>query len=1156
MIKKHFILLIFIFSLFIAKAQNYISIEGKITEKETNKAIDFANISIKNKAIGTTTNADGFYTFHIPANYKNDSLIISAIGYENFSQKVSDIRNKKLNISLKSKTYELSEVIVKPKNALDIIKQAIAKIPDNYIIEDFQLNTFSRTLMQEKGKYVRLTEAAASINYASYNYNYSKKKCLKNYYYPISLVKNFPEIYYFPNWFDNITTEKDSAKILEIRRSKNHTERLNTLFIVGGPLNILSADKVKFRNDFMDKDYFKYYIYELDEISTYNGKKVYVINFKPKNKRLDRKSSNKENFLPRDFFKAEFKGKIYIEIESLAFVCFDYALANIYKFKNDFYQHLKYDVYVDYAKYKGRWYINQIKKTDMHAGKYAGRVLQEVSDTIVAYSQILVNNVITKDIEPLNSQDIFPQTRRMALFNYQKEYNPEFWKNYNTVIPTDLEKKIISDLSQDENLDNQFKTSQIRDTALKAPIAKEVLQSDTLPLEIIEDNYLWLRDYGSKEAVKYIVHENRYADNYMNPTRSLQSELFNEMLKYSAKDERIKYKRHGEYFYYEREKENSPYKVLCRKKDSINNEDEEILIDLNKLADKYEYFSTGDYEISPNEKYVEYWVDNSGNEIYSSFFYDIENNCSLIDSVENLWEKVWINEKSFVYSKDNKNGITNSIYLHKLGREQNKDELIFKVSDDFIIIMGTDKEKKNLFLTKYSGTETEVSIWDISNLQNRDFKIISPLRKEHLYMVRPYNNSLFILSNKDKASNQIFRASINDLNEKDWELIFPNTENEIFRNYELIGNFIVYRTIKNSFEVIRIYNYKTKESNLIKFKEPGSFKITEINEKDVNFKFTYSNLKIPLQEFKYNLNSHKYTKTYEAESKLDPKLYKIERIWVYSRDSIKIPVTLFYKKKTGMEPNTNMKLLYKVATKSFELHNNNKMLLTAYGSSGFSFNLSYNSNIIPLLNKNFVYAIAHVRGGSELGKQWHIDGSKLNKKNTFNDFIDCAEFFIKEKYTSPEKLTIEGISAGGTLIAAVINSKPELFKTAIISVPSINVVEAAFDTSYRLQQHIISELGNPKVEKDYNYMKSYNPYQNIKKQKYPNILLTSGYTDQRVKPHQSAMYIAKLRKMNTSINTILFKTNFYAGHSGLPGSKGRLYDDAYKYAFILDILNH
>lgn len=438
---KILILSIISFTFFSVKAQNFISIEGKITENETHKAIDFANISIKNKAIGTTTNIEGFYAFHIPEKYKNDSLIISAIGYKSFCINVKNISNLKLDIQLEKKIYELSEIKIKPKKALDIIKKAIAKIPKNYPDKDCQLNTFTRILMNENGKFVRLTEAASLINYAAYNYNYSKPQCIKNYYYPISRVKNFPEIYYFPNWFDNITTEKDNAKIIEIRRSKNHTERLNTLYIVGGPLNILSTDKVKFKNDFMDKNYFKYYIYELDEISTYNGKKVYVISFKPKNNRKDRKSSYKTNFSPRHFLKAEFKGKIYIEIESLAFVCFNYSLANIYKFRNDFLQHLKYDVYIDYAKYKGRWYINQIKKTDMHAGKYAGLALQEVSDTIVAYSQILVNKIITEDIEPLNEQEIFPQTRRMALFNYQKSYNPKFWEHYNTVIPTTLEKK-------------------------------------------------------------------------------------------------------------------------------------------------------------------------------------------------------------------------------------------------------------------------------------------------------------------------------------------------------------------------------------------------------------------------------------------------------------------------------------------------------------------------------------------------------------------------------------------------------------------------------------------------------------------------------------------------------------------------------------------
>jgi len=903
----------------------------------------------------------------------------------------------------------------------------------------------------------------------------------------------------------------------------------------------------------MDENYFKFYHYELEDISIFKGKKVYVISFKPKNNRKDRNPGFKGKVWKRTFFKAEFKGKIYIDIETFAFVCFQYNLANVYKYKDGDLQHLKYDVYVDYKKYNGKWIVNQIQKTDMQVVKYKGYNQQVTTDTLTAFSHILVND-ISETTTPFKEEEIFPQTNRMALFNYKKEYNPDFWENFNTILPTEFEKKIISDLSKDEKLPNQFMTSQIRDTSLKPPVAKEILQSDTLPFEIVTDNYAWFKNYGSKEAIEYLVKENKYAENYMNTTSNLQTALFSEMLKYSATDERIGYVKHGKYFYYEREKDDFSYKELCRKKDSINNPYEEVLINLNNLAVKYEYFSVGDYRISPNNKFIEYWIDTKGNEIYKSFFFDIEKKCNLEDSIENLWEIVWIDDKSFIYSKDNEVGITNSIYIHKLGEEQENDKLILKVPTNFILGISADTNTKTLFVTKTNGKESEISIMNFSDLNYSNAKIISKMREEHLYFVQPKGDSLFILSNKNNLYNQIFYTTINNLDEKYWKLVFPNKDSITFQNFKKIGDFFIFTTMKNASEVILIYNYKINQTNYIDFNIPGKFKILKLDEENQKFKFTYSNFKIPLQEFTYYLKTHTYIMDYEQKSYLNPKLYEIERIWVNSRDNIKIPVTLFYKKRTGIEPNTDMKLVYNIFTKDFNLKNNNKMLLTAYGG-GLSFDMRYNASIIPLVNKDFIYAIAHVRGGFELGKHWYLAGSKLNKKNTFNDFIDCTRFLIREKYTSPENLSIEGASAGGTLIGNVINQNPELFKLAIIEVPSLDIIDATCDTNYRLQQYTINELGNPEIEEEYNYLKSYSPYQNVKNQKYPNILLSSGYLDQRVQPYQAAKYIAKLRKMNTSNSIILFKTNMQAGHIGSSGSNDSSYEAAYKYAFLLDRLN-
>lgn len=956
------------------------------------------------------------------------------------------------------------------------------------------------------------------------------------------------------NWYDNYVAKNDQAKIVELRTSKNQSTLLNSYYMVGGPLNILSADKVKFRNDFMDGNYFKFYKYELQSISNLNGKKVYVVRFEPKNRRKDHNPGYRKNVYKRKFVKAPFKGKIYIEIESLAFVRFKYSLANSYAYKSA-YKHIKYDIQINYKKTNNEWNIYQIQRKDKHIEISKGRNKQQIIDTVTAYSQILVNDILRKNPVLFDETEVFPHSISKALFEFPSNYNKEFWKNYNTIVPTELEQKIIADLSEKESLSNQFETSQIRDTTLKPPIAKRILKCDTLPFEIVCNNYSWMKDYSSKGAIQYLVNENKYADNFMRPSRNLQVKLIKEMLDNSFKEDDIRYKKYGNYYYYERYYKNSAYQLLCRKKNSLSGK-EEILIDFNEQGNKYPYFSADAYDISPDNSTISYLIDKTGDETYTAIFYDINNNCDLIDSLHNIFQQEWIDTNSILYTKDNETGNTKTILFHKIGDNQQNDQLIFESKDDIDFFIGTDRNKEHLLIYKVRQNESEISFININDFTKRNFKIISAFRKNHFYTVQIINDKIYILSNKNMANKQIFVTKLNSTNENFWKVLYPNIQNELITEFYVLKDYLILKIMQNGIDKIKIFNYKTGKSSIIEFDEPCAIKIIKLNFNKLTFEFNYSNLKIPLQKYVYDLTKLKYTKKYEFENPTtyDSGNYKLERIWVNSSDGIKIPVTLFYKKRTGNVSNHKNKIIESLITDSYKLKGKNKMLLTAYGSSGTNFNMSYDPTIIPLVNRGFIYAVAHVRGGSELGMEWYDAGTKLNKRNTYNDFIDCAKYLIKEDYTTKDKLIIQGGSAGGTLIGYAINNYPELFKAAILKVPLLDIIGAANDTTYRLNSHIIHELGNPNIPKEYNYMKSYSPYQNISNKKYPNILLLSGYLDKRVRPWESAMYIAKLRSKNKSQNIVLFKTLFNAGHVGMSGQNSSYKDKAYAYSFIIETL--
>jgi oligopeptidase B len=654
------------------------------------------------------------------------------------------------------------------------------------------------------------------------------------------------------------------------------------------------------------------------------------------------------------------------------------------------------------------------------------------------------------------------------------------------------------------------------------------------------DDYFWLRDIDNDKAIAYLEAENAYTEAMMQHTEALQTKLYNEMLARIQETDLSVPFRKDDYYYYSRTESGKAYPIHCRKKGSLD-ATEEVLLDQNELAQGHEFFSLGVFQISPNHQILAYSTDTSGSEQYTLFFLDLNTFQLYSETIpETYFSLSWGNDNQTVfYTKINTANRPYQLFRHTLQTPTTEDVLIYHEPDDtYNLDLGKTRSQAYILMILQSSITTEIHYLDANN-PTGDFQIIHPRTTGMEYDVEHHSDYFYIVTNDEATNFKLVKTPVATPNKENWQTVIPHREDVMLSGVSLFTNHLVIYERKAGLQTARVQNLSTGKENNITFPEP-TYTFSEGSNPEFNtniLRFNYTSLITPLSVFDYDMETDKQELKKETEvlGGYDKSHYKSEWLMITAKDGTQIPISIVYKQGT-------------------EKDGQNPLFLTGYGSYGYSYPVMFSSTRLTLLDRGIVYAIAHIRGGEEMGRKWYEDGKFLQKKNTFTDFIACAEYLIGEKWTQSDRLVISGGSAGGLLMGAVINMRPELFKVVVADVPFVDVVTTILDTSLPLSAMEWEEWGNPNDKVYYDYMKSYSPYDNVEAKDYPDMLITAGLNDSRVKYWEPAKWTAKLRELKTDNNILLLKTNMSAGHGGASGRYESLKELAFDYAFILDRL--
>ncbi|KFF08984.1 S9 family peptidase [Chryseobacterium luteum] len=677
---------------------------------------------------------------------------------------------------------------------------------------------------------------------------------------------------------------------------------------------------------------------------------------------------------------------------------------------------------------------------------------------------------------------------------------------------------------------------------MKAPQAKKIEKILEIHGDRRIDNYFWLNERENPEVIKYLEEENAYEEFMMKDTEAFQEELFEEMkARYKKDDESLPYFFNG-YWYIVRYEEGKEYPIFCRKHKSLDNE-EEIIADVNVLAEGETYFEVGSVAVSPNNELVSFSSDNVSRRIYTINFKNLITGEIFSDQILNTTGKaVWANDNEHVfYIRKDESLRAFQVYRHRLGTDASEDVLIFHEEDDtFDVNVFKTKSMEYIFIASSSTISDEHRFIPSDNVF-AEWKIIQPRIDDLEYSVEHFEDEFYIITNAEDAINfKIVKTKINNCGMENWVDVIPHRPEVLLEGFEIFRDYLVLEEREEGLLQIMIIDEKTKESYYLPFSDPTYTAYIGINmEFDTEvLRYGYTSLTQPSSTYEYNLKD-KTTQLLKQQEvlggKFSPGNYISERIWAESRDGeTRIPISLVYHKDTKKTADT-------------------PLLLYGYGSYGHTVDASFSNVRLSILDRGFIYAIAHIRGGEYLGREWYEDGKMLFKKNTFFDFIDAGKHLIKENYTSSDHMYAMGGSAGGLLVGAVVNYEPKLFNGIVAQVPFVDVVTTMLDETIPLTTGEYDEWGNPNDKEYYQYMKEYSPYDNIEAKDYPHMLITTGLHDSQVQYWEPAKWTAKLRELKTDDHLLLFKTDMSSGHGGASGRFESLKEDALEYAFLLKI---
>lgn len=678
----------------------------------------------------------------------------------------------------------------------------------------------------------------------------------------------------------------------------------------------------------------------------------------------------------------------------------------------------------------------------------------------------------------------------------------------------------------------------ISDSPLRPPICEQKPHRLEIHNDVRIDNYYWLNDRENPEVINHLNAENEYTDKVMAPLAEFQENLFQEMKgRIKEQDESVPYRKNG-YWYYTRVEEGQEYPLYCRKKGSLEAE-EEIMLDVNQLAEGFAYYAVGGLAVSPNNEILAYGVDTISRRIYTIHFKNLSTGETYDKTIQNTSGScTWAadNENVFFASKDEKTLRLNKIHRYNFNNE-NREEIFEEKDETFNTYVYKTKSREFIIIGSSSTLTTEYQYLKADNPLG-EFQLFKKRERPIEYGISHFEDKWYILTNWNAENFQLMECPLEETEKEHWKSVIPHREDVMLEGIETFKDYMVVEERSNGLEHMRVINLTSKEEYYIPFDEDtytaGTGTNPEFNTEIL--RFGYTSLTHPNSTYSFNLRTkeRELLKMQEVVGGYSPDEYQSERVMVPARDGVEVPVSLVYKKTT-------------------EVNSETPLLLYGYGSYGASMDPYFSSYRLSLLNRGFVFAIAHIRGGEEMGRKWYDNGKLLQKKNTFNDFIDCAEHLIAKNYTSKQNLYAMGGSAGGLLMGAVINMRPELWNGVIAAVPFVDVVTTMLDETIPLTTGEFDEWGNPKNEEYYHYIKSYSPYDNVEAKAYPSMLVTTGLHDSQVQYWEPAKWVAKLRELKTDDNVLLLKTEMDFGHGGASGRFQRLKEIAMEYVFLLNL---
>jgi len=669
------------------------------------------------------------------------------------------------------------------------------------------------------------------------------------------------------------------------------------------------------------------------------------------------------------------------------------------------------------------------------------------------------------------------------------------------------------------------------------PVARQIPKVDTLHGEVRVDDYFWLREKTNPEVTAYLEAENAYTTQKMKHTEALQDKLYQEMLgRIKETDLSVPVFDTG-WWYYSRTEQGKNYPIFCRKRGSLS-APEEVYLDQNALAEGKKFHALGGVDVSPDGETLLYLEDLTAFREYTLYVKDLKTG-KIVDQIPNVWNgTAWANDnKTFFYMTADSAKRGNTVWRHVIGTPREQDAKVFQ-EDNVLNNVGVQRSRsgKYVFITADGFTSSEWRIIPTASPTSEP-RVVAARRPNVEYSVDHADGFFLILTNDSATNFRIVKAPEDNPGPANWVDWLPHRDSVFVEGVDAFKNFVVVSERSGGLRRLRVADLKSNKTHYVTFPEkaygvyPGGN--PEFNTQ--TYRFSYSSLVTPNSVYDYDLATRKreLKKRQEIPSGYDANSYEVQRFMAPARDGVSVPVSVLLRKGT-------------------QLDGSHPLLLYAYGSYGFTLEPTFNSNVLSMVDRGFIYAIAHIRGGQEMGRRWYDDGKMLNKKNTFNDFIDVAEELIRRKHTTSERLVANGGSAGGLLMGAVANMRPDLFRAIVADVPFVDVINTMSDASLPLTAQEWEQWGNPAVPEQYAYMRSYSPYDNVAAKDYPWMLVTTSLNDSQVMYWEPAKWVARLRSLKTDQNPLYLKTNMAGGHGGSSGRYERLHEAAFRYAFMMD----